>query len=320
MRQFEINGQTHLLEQVPVTNTVVGTSNYAQNLPDVDTFPSSKTAKVNALHNWSFTAPNRSNIAQGRHNVPLLFPGTSTPMLAGAAQLDAEFTHYLDYNWDYENNYYNRTWMFDESNQNDYEFEKSIRQQMSLNTCQGCHGGENKTLFTQMRPLGYGETAEYWKTIPDHQERFVDTRKEFVSNDGKTTIDVTIPIFKSNYSFVPLREKEYVTILSAFITGRSYFGAVGAGTFADDFVDGENGVDDSRDKYMTGLYFIMDPSNDGQDYVFGKKVPRKEKYYGFNELERRKEDLCRLINFNCRPGVLNILIAATQNMLNPEGH
>ncbi len=71
---------------------------------------------------------------------------------------------------------------------------------------------------------------------------------------------------------------------------------------------------------MLGLYYVMDPSNDGQDYVFGKKVPRKEKYYGFNELERRKEDLCRLINFNCRPGVLNILIAATQNMLNPEGH
>ena len=75
---------------------------------------------------------------------------------------------------------------------------------------------------------------------------------------------------------------------------------------------------------MTGLYYIMDPSNVGQDYQHpqNKFTPRKEKYYGFNELQRRKDDMCQLLEAHCvtTSPTTGTLIVIEKNMLNPEGH
>jgi hypothetical protein len=71
----------------------------------------------------------------------------------------------------------------------------------------------------------------------------------------------------------------------------------------------------------------MDLSNAGQDYQnyqfsSGILVLRKEKYYGFNELERRKDDLCQFLKTDCdaSPGVTEIFLLINKNMLNPDIH
>lgn len=121
---------------------------------------------------------------------------------------------------------------------------------------------------------------------------------------------------------IVILQSQYLTKLSAFITGRSYTGEINNGTYDDDLDDANENQDDMN---MNGLYIIFDPSNDLQDTDYPFYVPRKEAYYGFNELQRRKTDLCQLINNSCGINnlgskVASVVLEINKNMLNPEGH
>lgn len=173
---------------------------------------------------------------------------------------------------------------------------KQARVQLSLNTCQGCHSGETKTFFTHVRPVAYGESTNYWGTIPDHQTGAIDTR--FAENNGITELggsstydNYTKPITNGHL--------RYVVNVSAFLTGRNYSGEEFAGTYNDDYVDG---TEDGTDNGTEGLFYVYDPTNRGSglDTYPAPQPPR----WGYNDLERRKQDLCRLINRDCNPTLL----------------
>ena len=89
----------------------------------------------------------------------------------------------------------------------------------------------------------------------------------------------------------PSGSRHFVKV-SAFLTGRNYSGPSGSATFQDDFVDP---TDDAMDATMDGLYYVYDPTNDGSNTYPGPQPP----HWGYNDLERRKKDLCMLVNSQC---------------------
>jgi hypothetical protein len=67
----------------------------------------------------------------------------------------------------------------------DADVAKYIRHGLSIQTCQGCHSGDTKTMFTMIHPQGYGKTAIYWNGTPDVITKSADNR--FERNIGATT-------------------------------------------------------------------------------------------------------------------------------------
>jgi hypothetical protein len=93
--------------------------------------------------------------------------------------------------------------------------------------------------------------------------------------------------------------------LSAFLTGRSYFGVVPGANPIQPISSFAKWTDDepksSIDVYpddhdLKGLFYVNDPSN---YYIADFLQP--EQRWGYNDLERRYQDLCHLINFGCFP-------------------
>jgi hypothetical protein len=168
-----------------------------------------------------------------------------------------------------------------------------------LNTCQGCHSGENKTFFTQIAPLGYGQEADYWSSTPSTRSGFLDVRNDPSStqvvqpeNVGETLVNVALNQYALNYA-IPTMQRELQDV-SAFITGRYY---EGNNNYADDLDDlVENATDDD----IHGLYVVNDPSN-VQDGTQHDNFGENDKQRGFNELVRRRKVLCMLLADGCDP-------------------
>ncbi len=177
----------------------------------------------------------------------------------------------------------------------DNTFAKQLRQQISLQTCSGCHTGETKTLFTMIQPQGYGKPADYWSTTPSViSTATIDSR--FTDNVGYTTNPVTF-VNEDNYDLNACNKKIHIPVVSAFLTGRGVKGdASGPIDYNDDnddaTLDPQNTF--TNDAKINGLYYVNDPSNKGASTVL-----HKQKKNGYNELERRKNFMCLLIDNVC---------------------
>jgi hypothetical protein len=87
-------------------------------------------------------------------------------------------------------------------------------------------------------------------------------------------------------------------MVSGFLTGRDIRDnmTTSAITIAD-YADDSTGVfaEDNTDKNMTGLFYVSDPA--GRTYP-GTGLVRK---WGYNDLERRAQDLSNFVTSSCLP-------------------
>lgn len=308
-RQFEIDASTGLLKQVPLTNTPVNESNHSETLRIAGTTTATSpnapyyspygttNPKSDNLADWVFhSSIDKVRLYHGSHNLPLSYPTSTDYLLAGSGLVNAEYAHHWDIDWlnAVTPNYPGPAWSLTNN-----MYEKQMVQQLSLNTCQGCHNGENKTIFTQVMPLGYGETAKYWDPIPDYITGLVDIR--FGGNAGTTGTSSNYPA-PTNTGTATNPIGRYWVKVSAFLTGRNYTGIDGtSGTFQDDFVDP---IDDAKDNTMDGLFYVYDPRNNGSSTYPLPQPP----VWGYNDLERRKLELCKFVNQSCNPTLGSSLI------------
>ncbi|MBL7712632.1 MAG: hypothetical protein JNL13_09220 [Chitinophagaceae bacterium] len=348
LSQFELNGITHYLMPVPVSLTPMNESNTPWNYKMNFGLGSSSTptyitsagttaydglyyggivpAGSTALIEWAHL--NGLRLRFGNHNVPLSYSyGADEFKLAATATMDMDQLHYWDLNWDAASTtHYTH---ISKTDPNAYPIEKQMRRQLSLNTCQGCHGAETKTVFTQVRPVGYGETIDYWKNTPQDDWEPLDTRTMghlFSESRGKSfAINGTLAdIYKNDYNGTP-RLTQYLPRVSGFLTGRAYSGPYLNGTWQDDLID--PGVEDNRDAVFDdplSLYYVYDPTDD-HDGTTDNTYPKADGVFGYNDLEMRKKRLCHLLNTPCggSPGpgpVIGILINTFIQPLPAYGH
>jgi len=292
-RQFEL-GPNHYLENKPLENTPI--LEYARSellVGDGAPINVNLFGLPEYLTEWAYIPSNKWAIQKERHQIPAVYNGV--PLLEFAGDVSREYSMY----WDME--YTSSTATFDptvEVNGGNL-IAKDIRQKLSLNTCQGCHSGENKTFFTQIAPLGYGQEADYWSSTPSTRSGFLDVRNDPSStqvvqpeNVGETLVNVALNQYALNYA-IPTTQRELQDV-SAFITGRYY---EGNNNYADDLDDlVENATDDD----IHGLYVVNDPSN-VQDGIQHDNFGENDKQRGFNELVRRRKVLCMLLADGCDP-------------------
>ncbi len=325
-RQFEIHPTTHLLHQAPLTNTPVQGANALDNVVNTlnsDPYNTAVGTNDDAQDDLiDFAVTNKTKLASGNFNLPVFYPGTTTPLLAMTADVDGDRVHYWNFDWfTTTSSVYNISTLVTP----DSAF-ATARHQLSLNTCQGCHAGENKTLFTQIAPRNYGEPAKYWTATPAHDTGFADGRH--FTNTGWTT-NASLGLFDSdpdtNYKFDPGvispsgSSRRVFPVVSAFLTGRTYWGAVGAATFRDD-----NPSDDAYDNVLGRLFYVNDPANYGSQWTSGDNtIPGPQMRHGFNDLLLRFTHLCRLINGSCgvsKSVVLDVAVATTHRPFARASH
>lgn len=304
-RQFELSG-SGLFIQTPLTNTPLDKSNFAANLQiDGQNYPSAfggahYDANEGAkLKDFLFSSPIRRIPTRiGKHNLPATYPDGS-PLLAASAKVSGEYGHYFGINYAEStpsfnhNTYETDTAFFRESN--------LIRHQLSLNTCQGCHSGETKTMFVHMQALPYGQQVNYWDEIQQggsvpfsDQALKDDIDKRFALNFwGDNDVNGSVA---ANYP--PPPDGKAYQYVSPMITGRrldDQVGSAGAVTYNDDYIEM---ADDLADKSMEGLYYVFDPSNKMEPMFYVTPTDYKS---GFNDLKMRKDFLCHLVNRACSP-------------------
>lgn len=353
LRQFELNSNGYL-EPTLLTNTPIDEAHTADHHSFNDASFSMNNLYGNLVNNSSINnfndkllnwiygnngnSINRIRVSKGNHILPEGF-------LAAAARVYRENAHYFGFNWNYlPQNVYNPN-TYDENTDMPDELAKKIRHQISLNTCQGCHGGENKTNFTHVFPRGYGEEAVYWgntltvvnynpnpfgpvfgNTIDDRFDIFSDINGQHkdVINFNKTYDKYT----QTHELNLDIHEKENNAtnqIVSPFITGRKYSNYNGLpNPWQDDELnDGGEILNGNKpelsDEKLTGFYIVNDPSNQSTTlpmiglptlalYNGGRYPQKHDQRWKFNELELRKQHLCKLLNSSCTFGTtLDIL-------------
>lgn len=306
-RQFEIDNNTKLLKMMPLNNTPTHDLNFPINIATFGT-----TAPTNSEYLMKWLWDNLVIVSQGRHRMPAVYPGTTIPITTGAAQVPEEQMHYWDVNWSATTSTYTPASV----TASNADLMMDARFMLSLNTCNGCHNGETKTIFTQMRPLGYGESAKYWLNTPEYLTGGIDTR--FRENYNFTGPNVPFPLFTSsgdwNYSASSLNG-EYFQKVSAFLTGVRYSGTAANPTFEDD-EPGENQLG-LMDNELTGFFYVNEPKN-GSGPISGSHPQKRRR---FNDLKRRHDDLCKFLNTNCNgPKAIDILVDIQHMPLALGGH
>lgn len=318
-RQFEIDPVTHLLERVELTNSPA----FGVMAPGYNLGGTLGLDGQEAFTDWAYTPANYNRILLERHLIPKTYvwnmklgaPQT-VDFLSKFVQMNNEYLHYTDFA--YGNSLPNELVNVDPYDPNLFydpslspsgfknENFKKLRHKLSLNTCQGCHGGETKTLFTQVMPMGYGESAVYWdeNVAPDHLagSKIIDTRSGVVIPNENDKLTLHDGNYVKNYPEPNNAAIATFQRVSAFITGRIYRNS----SYQDDMTKGTD--DDEtilklKDDKITGFFYVNDPSNDASPN--GSSVTSlfqdDDRQWPFNELERRKEDLCKLVQSECLP-------------------
>ncbi len=281
-RQFEIDNSSHLLTGAPLFNTPVRKANFPLNLGAGYTQHSTQT-DANSLFAWAWA--HQAQLASGTHSLP-------ASLTTGQALVDGDLAHFWELNWVTE----------DVPGYDPFALAPSVQtmkaqMQLSVNTCQGCHAGNTKTKFTHVFPRGYGETADYWSATPDVVQGRLDSRS-FQFHQMLSGFTTVAPTFGSsgdyNYPLPAMNDNHQVfPVVSSFLTGRAYSGKFYSASFEDD----EPAVSDAAsDSTLDGLYYVNDPVNQST-----WTIPGPEQRWGFNDLERRKKDLCALVNSSCLP-------------------
>jgi hypothetical protein len=291
-RQFEINPMSHKLVMVPLTNNPDHTANHSENIQE-DYTTSSHPVNNQDILNWIFSG-HRLQAQSGNFNL-------ANNLLSGSGIVRREQTQYSDFIRD---NFISAGGYVDNTSPE----AKQIRHQLSLNTCAGCHAGETKTVFTHINPLAYGEGAKYWHTVLDgatdiSQDEALypwggsDALKIGGKNKGYTEGSGGGLNFDTQKEIHPRR---FFQILSPFLTGRRLFSNI-LNDWEDDEPNNNNEAPyfDKSDNSLDWLFFVNDPSNNGYfPYIDDQK-------WGYNDLERRKKDLCLFLNTNCSGFTIN---------------
>jgi len=316
--------------------------NDAVNLQDISSnsvYSTENYTNHNDILSWIYgpygTSINRIRTRMGNHNLP-------EPFLAGRARIYKELAHYFGFDW--TTSPFTQPSGFSTSNNTPDILAKEIRHQVSLNSCQGCHAGDTKTNFTQMMPRGYGEPANYWDPTPSYvlstenhsglTDETIDNRFGFndpvsanpktISNAG-TTYDAFTSNDEPNLEYADKIENKSCQIVSPFITGRFYSTQTTNSWQDDEFNDnplqypheGYLGLADDHtnksDEFMHGLYYVNDPSNESLINTItgglGGNFPQlHKKRWGFNDLQRRQDDLCRFLKTNCNGSIHQLAV------------
>jgi hypothetical protein len=308
LKQFEINDVTHYLQRVGVSNVPnINSNTKIQN--EATNITSGANGNRDLLH-WVYKYKN--TVKTGKHNIPYNPISTNNVYRAGTAIIDYEFAHYWDYWHSTENTDTIKRYIpnYTTTGTSDFIFDKQLRHSLSLETCQGCHTGENKTAFMQVRPRGYGQTAIYWNGLPDFETGTIDNR--FVKNTGRTlNPDGQYPIISDNYISDNNLVQRYYPVVSSFLTGIAVNGiSPNAPSTNDDFI---NNLDDDKDQfpyvnnllYCDNLFNVNSPINSNPNSFL-----IQENVFGYNELEARKLDLCNFVNAPCT--LYEILMSPTK--------
>lgn len=291
LRQFGLNPISHLLQEVVVENTPVAEMNCQENLSLVSpctTAFCSPSALAPQLGDW--VVAHQSQVALGRHQLPATLPG-QIAMLAASSIVSGDFAHYQDIDWT----------ALPSMPSNG----RVLRQQLSLNTCGGCHGGETQTLFAHVLPTVSGESAKYWQasTPPDTKEAIADWKNSPTNVNG-------------NFPF-PANKKQHWVTVSAFLTGRNYSGPANDPQSLPTYDDAD--PNDAGDDGIDGLFQVTDPVSNSP---FANGVNYQgTMLFGYNDLERRRQDLCNLVNSDCElleAPVIKLMKQLTFNVL-PKG-
>jgi len=329
---------THPLMGVPMTNTPqIDANSFTHitqdpNSPTITSVPASA-----ALINWVFS--NSVALSTGSHILPNSYtvPGTSnTFTLAPIANVNNQLGHFWDLNWATSTTDAPYYWTIPPGGTN--ATARELRRQLSINTCQGCHGGENKTFFNHVRPVGYGVKEEYWNSIPDGETGTVDLR--FVKNGGTSGTNGIIPnpstdpyelaahpflnrsvypLLSNDLSYTNTSKTMYVQYVSPFLTGVLYNGS----DYQDDWSGDDASLSFQPDNNLNGQYYVFDPADSAMyDNAAMAQVdntmPNPDKMNAYNDLLLRKQAMCKQLSFNpCSRGfyfsnVLLILNATSQ--------
>ncbi len=225
------------IAQVPTAQEPAGKFNAAGNVPFVAAF-TPLPADVATMANWVNT--NSVAIQNGTYVVPTVIG--STDFLAGKVNYPSTSALVSPGFWD--------------GNAASPIIDDKTRENFSVGTCTGCHGGETQTDFTHVNYVGNGVSMNYTTTL--------------------------------NFIFSGLQHK---TFISPFLTGVDVIPtAPNVFVFGD---DSTSAIEDATDATLTGLFYARDPA--GRVYP-GTGVVRK---WGFNDLERRAQDMTNILNSNC---------------------
>ena len=171
-----------------------------------------------------------------------------------------------------------------------------------------CHASETKTPFTMIRPLGYGVPARYWDAVPSTSTGPFDERFYGNMNEGQTWDDhLNVPVDNYKPDYYVSSNVNSITIpnVSPFLTGRNYRGSTlewEDDRFSNQLTDPDNDIqnqDPIADNTLKGLFWVNDPSNEAASNSNQLEQELNNKRDGFNDLERRKNDLCSLANGCC---------------------
>jgi hypothetical protein len=321
-RQMELNPTTHLFELAPLTNTIQ--TDHYMDVSNVRHAPLGQQV-AGQVFNWVYSSNLiKHRVKVGNFNIP-----NNTSFLAfGSSEVTGEVVHFFEGLETELGSKYGPT-----LTQADREEAKMIRHQISLNTCQGCHAGETKVAFTQVRPIGYGVNGDYWSSTPsvvpgtlntdaspnnqyfglyftDFDVRAFSSPLFFYNYDNFKTGNIystrefnntASPNFNVNYS-----NNYPFQVVSPFLTGRIYNGIVNnTPNWDDDNIDPSE--DDNilgsnfYDNTINGDYWVNDPSNKynvntNYDGPFPGIANKKWK---FNDLEMRKKSMCTLLGIDC---------------------
>ena len=298
LRQYEIDA-AGFLTNAPTTNVPSEDDNFAKNAEFQNLIS-------NDVIDWVYNiaggnTSNEIRIQHGNYNIP-------DDLLQPTARLQDELMHYfgLDYWFNTVSNNYLTA--FEATADPNQPFNKETRKQLSLNTCMGCHASETKTPFTMIRPLGYGVPARYWDAVPSTSTGPFDERFYGNMNEGQTWDDhLNVPVDNYKPDYYVSSNVNSITIpnVSPFLTGRNYRGSTlewEDDRFSNQLTDPDNDIqnqDPIADNTLKGLFWVNDPSNEAASNSNQLEQELNNKRDGFNDLERRKNDLCSLANGCC---------------------
>ncbi len=264
--QFELNATSHVFDGAGVAVTpqiwANGGDGELSNLTQFNTTTATKFNFVDSIGKW--VNGHIPMVQSGHITYPATFPNSTKKVLGATSEVISLAPTGTTHFWDAFNPFVT------------YDAGLNVvpsisintdlaRQQFSLNTCAGCHGGEARTTFTQVRYLGYGDPAVYWTMNPS-----------FTLFGGPFRVDHVAP-------FLTGRKRRD----AAFPDGS----ASPSGLFSDQKIDA---AETPNDDQLNGLFFVEDIA--GRVDAFNNPL-----LWSFNDLERRKQDLCQFLLSSCSP-------------------
>ncbi|MEY4875616.1 MAG: hypothetical protein RL708_765 [Bacteroidota bacterium] len=300
-RQFELNNNG-MFEMAPVTNVPYFGVNDAEHSPNEATGILSNhfnQTRSQTFINWA--SQNTTRIESGNFLIP-----KNLTALTGD-----NYSELINY-FVFDRAYYTTDYSPIINNA------KLVRHEISLNTCQGCHGGETKTLFTMVAPMVYGQAANYWSNNPILNASYVDdiiderfypdpNNSGIAQNTGKTFEHYLLSTGSAQSENYQIKHfSKIIQTVSPFLTGRRYSGQnTSSATWDDDENDPLHPDNDVQtfpklpDNLMSGLFWVNDPDNQSPigatNNAIGGSPYNHNTKYGYNDLEMRKKDICSFL-------------------------